>query len=770
MTSPNRWGPDFSISLAISVAELALPSVTALENGNIVVTWCILHQSGYNGIWARVLNTAGEPIGSEFLINTSTNPHGSLPAIASLSNGGFVVTWTDDSGIGGDAHLTAIKSQIYNALGAPQGEEFLVNTTTAGAQFDPAITALSNGGFVVSWSNGENVWGGASSVRAQLFNSEGLPQGDEFMVNAPTFGGKFDAAITALSNGGFVVTWTDNNPNGGDRWSPSIEAQIYNALGERQGVHFRVNTTTFLKQSEPDITALANGGFVITWQDYSSQSDNIRAQVYNAEGIPQSVEFIVNTTLRDNQYYPAISALANGGFVVAWTSYEGDTGPITAGNIIRAQVFTADGVPQGAEFVASSPIGYMSHPDITALEDGRFLIVWQNYTTDYYAETSIEGQIFDLRVNAETVHGTLVDDVYAGTIFADQIAGSEGNDTLWGAAGDDALFGDAGNDSLMGGDDNDTIMGGAGNDTLTGGDGNDTLIGGTGNDLYVVNSGVDIVIESAGSDRDTVQTSITYTLTANVESLTLTGSASINGTGNSTDNVIIGNPATNVLTGGAGNDTLDGGAGNDTLVGGAGNDAYVTDGGDTITESSGSGTDTVQSSATATLGANLENLTLTGSSAINGMGNTLNNTMTGNSSANTLNGGAGVDTLIGGMGRDLLTGAAGNDTFIFKNLVESGITATTSDVITDFVRGQDKIDLSSIDAFASSGANDTFVWKGTAAFSSATQGEVRYQKFDNTGSTNDYTMVWIDNDRDTGVEMAIRLTGLYNLSASDFIL
>ena len=161
------------------------------------------------------------------------------------------------------------------------------------------------------------------------------------------------------------------------------------------------------------------------------------------------------------------------------------------------------------------------------------------------------------------------------------------------------------------------------------------------------------------------------------------------------------------------------------------------------------------------MGSNVENLTLTGSSASNGTGNTLNNVITGNSAANTLN---------GGTGKDILTGAAGNDTFIFNKVVESAITATTTDVITDFVIGKDKINLSGIDAFASSTTNDKFIWNGTAAFNSTTQGEVRYQKFDNTGSTNDYTMVWIDNDADTGVEMAIRLTGIYTLTASDFIL
>jgi Ca2+-binding RTX toxin-like protein len=131
---------------------------------------------------------------------------------------------------------------------------------------------------------------------------------------------------------------------------------------------------------------------------------------------------------------------------------------------------------------------------------------------------------------------------------------------------------------------------------------------------------------------------------------------------------------------------------------------------------------------------------------------------------------AGNDTLTGGAGKDKMAGGAGSDRFIFDSASESSTGSTSADVITDFTKGSDKINLSAIDAFSTSGANDTFVWKGTSAFSSKTQGEVRYEKFDNRGTSNDYTMVWIDTDADKDVEMAIRLTGLYTLSGSDFIL
>lgn len=265
------------------------------------------------------------------------------------------------------------------------------------------------------------------------------------------------------------------------------------------------------------------------------------------------------------------------------------------------------------------------------------------------------------------------------------------------------------------------LIGNSGANLLDGKGGADTMAGGAGDDLYMVNHTGDTVIERFNEGAlDSVTSSVSYALSENVENLVLTGTAAIAGTGNELDNVLTGNSAANVLAGLGGNDAYVIGAGDtvveaanggtdtvvsgithtlatnvenltligfsasngtgnaldnvlngllslagNTLTGGSGNDTYILGNGDQVVEAANGGTDTVQSGLIYTLGANVENLTLTGFSAVNGTGNSLNNTMTGNSANNTLSGANGNDTLRGGLGNDTVNGGSGNDTFLF---------------------------------------------------------------------------------------------------------
>ena len=335
------------------------------------------------------------------------------------------------------------------------------------------------------------------------------------------------------------------------------------------------------------------------------------------------------------------------------------------------------------------------------------------------------------------------------------ILGGTGSNTLAGGTGVNILNGGAGNDDLVGDTGNDTLNGGDGDDILNGVAGNNTLIGGNGNDTYMVHSVNDHIRELAGQGTDTVDSDINYTLGANLENLTLTGTATT-GTGNALNNVLTGNVSNNTLSGGAGDDTLDGVAGNNTLIGGTGNDTYMVHSTrDHIRELAGQGTDTVDSDINYKLGANLENLTLTGTATV-GTGNALNNVITGNASDDTLSGGAGNDTLIGGAGSNTLIGGRGADHFVFDSN-----TATTGNVIADFVNGQDKIDLSAIDAITGAGtANDAFTFDSNAtSFTGA--GQVYFSNGILYGNTDANTAT---------AEFQVALTGVTHLAAADFIL
>ena len=245
--------------------------------------------------------------------------------------------------------------------------------------------------------------------------------------------------------------------------------------------------------------------------------------------------------------------------------------------------------------------------------------------------------------------------------------------------------------SLTGTSGNDTLTGGAGNDILDGKAGIDTMIGGTGNDTYYVDNTKDVVTELEKEGIDTVISSVTYTLTDYVENLTLTGKSNINGTGNDLDNIIIGNSGANTLTGNAGNDTLDGKAGADRLIGGTGDDIYYVDNvKDVVIEEENEGIDTVYSSVTYTLTDHVENLILSGTKAINGTGNALDNLIIGNTGNNILKGGEGNDTLYGGLGNDTLYGGAGSDKFVFNTTLNA---SKNKDTIKDFNVLDDTIEL-----------------------------------------------------------------------------
>ncbi|MBA4095752.1 MAG: hypothetical protein C0484_03155 [Rhodospirillum sp.] len=312
---------------------------------------------------------------------------------------------------------------------------------------------------------------------------------------------------------------------------------------------------------------------------------------------------------------------------------------------------------------------------------------------DYTLAANIE-RVF-LTVGGGNATGNTLENIMEGNSVGNKLDGGGSNDDISGSAGDD------------------TLLGGAGNDWLDGGSDDDEMTGGAGNDQYIVDNASDKVTELAGGGTDTVFSSISLVLAANVENMTFTGSADIAGIGNQLSNVMTGNDGKNNLFGDDGSDTLDGGADADSLFGGKGNDVYVVDNAsDVVVEAAGDGKDTVKSSVTFNFNdsVEIETVILNSAGAIGSVANNFANviTMVGSGAA-TINGNDGNDTLTGGIGKDTLLGGNENDVIGGGDGNDSLQGGDGNDKLTGG-DGNDKLDGGAgKDAMAGGGGDDTYI-------------------------------------------------------------
>jgi serralysin len=696
-------GSDFVSNSTVTGQQYA-PTVTALTDGRFLLTWD--HYGDEDGpgdeIHARLFNANGTPIGADFIANSTVSGIQSATSVSALSAGRFVMTWMSSDTA--DGSLGTIRARIFNANGTASGADFIVNSTTTQDQASPAITVLSDGRMVFTWQSDDAGDGDLSCIRARIYTAAGVASGADFIVNTTGAGGQSDPAVVALADGRFVVAWASTDS--GDGASGCVRARLFNLDGTPAGDDFIINTTAADYQFTPVLTALQNGSFQVAWLSLDTgdgSQSTIRSTIFNPN--------IFNGT-------PDADTWAGGNFSDTIYGNDGndllfgkDGADIVNGGNGSDQLWGGNGADQliggndaGLDFARYDDANY---GDLTIRLDNSALNVGAAAVGDTYI--GIEGLVGG--AGNDTIVGNSANNYLYGLGGNDSVDGGAGNDTMIGGDGSDTYFVDVFADVVTetnavlatGGDDlvnfsgtsgtftlgtnierltllgtsaingtgnglNNTITGNSAANTIDGGTGIDTMIGGDGSDTYYADVTTDVVTETnavlATGGDDLVNfsgASGTYTLGSNVERLTLTGIAAINGTGNALANTLIGNTAANTLDGQAGNDDLDGGIGNDTMIGGDGSDTYYVDVlTDTVTETNAvlatGGDDLVNFSGavgTYILGANVERLTLTGAAAINGTGNTLNNTIIGNGAANIINGGAGNDTMIGGNGSDI---------------------------------------------------------------------------------------------------------------------
>jgi hypothetical protein len=376
-TPPTPMG-EFQISSAVNAAQFS-SHIASDPNGNFVVVWQSDSQDGSGwGIFARRYDSVGVPQGNEFQVNSFTANNQFVPRVAMDANGNFAIVWESN---GQDGNGYGVFCKRYNAAGVPLGNEFQVNTTTANNQGDPFIAMTPTGNFVVVWAS-ELQDGSLSGIYGQRFDSAGIPQGGEFPVNTYTTDDQQQPSVSIDASGNFAVAFESQGQDGSGR---GVFVRRFNALGVPQGIEFQVNTFTTGDQSDTWINMNAGGNFVVVWNSIGQDNGGlgVYAQKFSASGVPQGSEFRVNSFTTGDQNYPTVAIESNGDFVVVWESFGQDG----SGKGVYGQRYSANGNPQGGEFQINAFIANdQFNPFVTKYGTGNFIVVWISFGQDGFAE------------------------------------------------------------------------------------------------------------------------------------------------------------------------------------------------------------------------------------------------------------------------------------------------------------------------------------------------------------------------------------------------
>lgn len=704
MSTPGLFGS--TISLADTIGFQQDVQVTALKNGMFVAVWTDTSKEGTTGnsgedtsgyaVRAQIFNSDGTRHGAEFQINSTSTYDQFNPSVAVLSDGRFVVAWNDTSqaGVPSNGDFTdTIRARIFNSDGTPSGiGDFLVNRDMTTQLGEPSVTALSNGGFTISYTAFREGASSPERLKAQSFDASGHFAGNEQTLDAArdedgtppiTLGlGANYAVIYSKGGSGFANT----DPNDHTPAVSQIHGMIRTASGSVVKNDFTISTSGPLNIS-PEATVLKDGHFVVAWAsgNAAGTSFDFKAQIFNADGSKFGQELQLASHVDNIRTLDGITATADGGFAFSYLALKG-----SGYADIHFRAFDALGAAHGNDLIigqTTAPWPYdVSAPSMATLSDGHVITMWQNrvYGSDPYDwSTDVFGQMVDLNgVSSPPTPpmGTPGNDIWTATAAAEHFNGGGGTDTVsyalapvgliasladpsgnsGFAAGDtyvsienltgsnfaDHLSGNDAANAINGGNGNDRLDGGLGNDMLNGGDGADTISAGDGNDSIYGGNHNDVIYGDAGQDYIS---------------------------GDDGNDMLYGNDGADSIHGSYGDDTLYGGSGDDYLSGGDGNDNLHGD----------SGNDRLNGGA--------QDDQLFGGNANDSLdGGTGNDILSGDDGNDVIVGGDGADVLLGGLGMDTLTGNAGRDVFVF----DTALGKTNIDTITDFSVVDDTIKLS----------------------------------------------------------------------------
>jgi len=364
---------NFKVNEEVGTDYDRMPEISTDRNGNFDIVW----KDGakeYADVYIQRFNASGQPLGSNIRIND--DPGKSLqgrPSIAKSPTGKTIVAWNDFRN--GDEDIYA---QLYDSTGLPIGNNFKANDE-ASAQLEPAIAVDETGNFMIVW---EDLRNGHFDIYGQRYDFIGYPLDSNFRVN-DDIGKNVQRYpdIAVHKDGSFIIVWQDKR-NG----NPDIYLQRYNSDGQEIAQNFRVNDDPGKSaQRRPQIDIDARGNFVITWEDERQNSvSNIYAQYFNANGDTSGTNFIVNDDVLDCPHQrPAIAVNDSGNFVITWRDFR--NGVVKEGNWenpdIHAQCYQSSGTPSGANFQVNNDniTRNPCYPAVDIKNDGEFVITWEEY-------------------------------------------------------------------------------------------------------------------------------------------------------------------------------------------------------------------------------------------------------------------------------------------------------------------------------------------------------------------------------------------------------
>ena len=418
----------------------------------------------------------------------------------------------------------ATVTYTWNEVAAPR----LVNETPATIFtniFDIfSIAALSGGQYFVTWSDGLD----SSLLTGRVIDSDGTLLGNDFLVNS-TATGQNETSIAQLVNGNVLVTFTRPGVPG-PIVENLIQASLFAADGTPIALNFGLVTTQFTNNQRPDIAALSDGGFVVSWK----LSGNLAAQIFNADGTPRSAQLVLSAPAVQGK--PSVVGLADGGFVVAFEQ---------PGSVVYFQRYNADGAQQGSDVLIDGTDAFVRDVQVVALKDGGFAVAYRE-DDGGGASTDIALQIFNADGTARTDH--LRPNLHTAADQADPTLTVLANGYI-----------------VVGWRDGGTLVYQAytpqGAAVATNFAATNDIIEG---EIAGLTGGL-----VASLDSHFVQSSSTYTITTSIHELTRTITADFANEvlrGDSLNDTIIAVSGDNVLIGGGGNDTLIGGFGVDRAV------------------------------------------------------------------------------------------------------------------------------------------------------------------------------------------------------------